>query len=257
MGDMSAIQAKLVTNDRLQTAEDYTFLVKEGQEHTLLTFDDDTELGTLSLHLAKTIRSIAGSIRIQCDALANTQSLHDIIGRAAKAGDAILRVNINVYGPRKDSEDVGQQLSKSKIYLQRPDKQRPEMLYENPHVLDLGETYNLGADNVPFDRGDGVRPTSDAAGFRNTVSEVYASLKRGTHLRRLEGNGRLKTSLLPCVLCTLMWTDEVERTDNELSHQQEALDFLVQREVGPVPPEFSLWKPIESNGQSLSGFNLA
>lgn len=34
-------------------------------------------------------------------------------------------------------------------------------------------------------------------------------------------------------------------------HQKKALDFLVQREVGPVPSEFALWRPVEIDGQKL------
>ena len=33
-----------------------------------------------------------------------------------------------------------------------------------------------------------------------------------------------------------------------LRHQEEALWYLMQRECGPVPPEFSLWRPVESDG---------
>lgn len=28
-------------------------------------------------------------------------------------------------------------------------------------------------------------------------------------------------------------------------HQEEALDFMLQRENGPIPPVFSLWKPLD------------
>jgi hypothetical protein len=34
-------------------------------------------------------------------------------------------------------------------------------------------------------------------------------------------------------------------------HQQEALDFMTQRETGPVLPEFRLWQSTESDGQVL------
>lgn len=33
-----------------------------------------------------------------------------------------------------------------------------------------------------------------------------------------------------------------------LRHQQEALWYLMQRECGPVSPEFSLWRRVESDG---------
>jgi SWI/SNF-related matrix-associated actin-dependent regulator of chromatin subfamily A3 len=33
------------------------------------------------------------------------------------------------------------------------------------------------------------------------------------------------------------------------SHQKEALDFMLQREDGPVPPEFRLWKAVEGDSE--------
>ena len=39
-------------------------------------------------------------------------------------------------------------------------------------------------------------------------------------------------------------------TDNTYSHQKEALDFMIQRESGPIPPEFSLWHPVESDNHT-------
>jgi SWI/SNF-related matrix-associated actin-dependent regulator of chromatin subfamily A3 len=32
-------------------------------------------------------------------------------------------------------------------------------------------------------------------------------------------------------------------------HQQEALDFMIQREKGPLPPEFCLWKPMVGDNE--------
>jgi hypothetical protein len=32
-------------------------------------------------------------------------------------------------------------------------------------------------------------------------------------------------------------------------HQKEALDFMSQREDGPIPEEFRLWKPDHIDGQ--------
>jgi hypothetical protein len=31
-------------------------------------------------------------------------------------------------------------------------------------------------------------------------------------------------------------------------HQKEALGYMMQRESGPVPSEFCLWKPVEDDG---------
>jgi SWI/SNF-related matrix-associated actin-dependent regulator of chromatin subfamily A3 len=33
-------------------------------------------------------------------------------------------------------------------------------------------------------------------------------------------------------------------------HQKEALDFMAQREIGPVPSEYSLWSASENQAQT-------
>jgi hypothetical protein len=36
---------------------------------------------------------------------------------------------------------------------------------------------------------------------------------------------------------------------HECSHQKTALEFMTQRENGPIPERYQLWKPIEREGQ--------
>jgi SWI/SNF-related matrix-associated actin-dependent regulator of chromatin subfamily A3 len=40
-------------------------------------------------------------------------------------------------------------------------------------------------------------------------------------------------------------------TNPDNRHQQEALDFMIQREQGPIPAEFSLWQPVLIEGKEL------
>lgn len=41
-----------------------------------------------------------------------------------------------------------------------------------------------------------------------------------------------------------------------LRHQKEALDFISQREFGPVPAQFSLWKDITEHGDAIQGLYI-
>jgi len=34
-----------------------------------------------------------------------------------------------------------------------------------------------------------------------------------------------------------------------ISHQKEALEFMLQREQGPIPEAYQLWKPYDIEGQ--------
>ena len=138
-------------------------------------------------------------------------------------------MKINVYGSDKVKEEVGQHLSKSKAFLQHPDYPRAGTKYANPHVLALPD---LALPSVIIQRenvDEHLHKGGIGDNFQQAVADVYATLKRGTHLKRLEGDHRLKTALLP--------------------HQKEGLDFMMQRETGPVLQEFSLWRSVESNGR--------
>lgn len=43
-------------------------------------------------------------------------------------------------------------------------------------------------------------------------------------------------------------------TQSLFRHQKEALDFISQREFGPVPTRFSLWKAVSENGDRIPWF---
>lgn len=202
MGDMSTIQNRLNEYSQPQRAISYIFSLRTSEEQTFLTFEDGTEVGTLNVHISKAIASLMATSKTQFDAVANVQSLYEMINRAKKAGDAVLRVDINVYGLSKESKGVGRLLSKTKVYLQRPDQQRPNSVYANPQVLDLGDSLALDEDIAFDDSSRDDKQSKNIDSFDKTVSDVYASLKRSDRLKILEGRGQLKTDLLPYVTST-------------------------------------------------------
>jgi SWI/SNF-related matrix-associated actin-dependent regulator of chromatin subfamily A3 len=78
-----------------------------------------------------------------------------------------------------------------------------------------------------------VRAPEPSQDFETAVGNIYKNLKRGAHLRRMQAGASLHTDLLP--------------------HQQEALDFMTQRETGPVSDIFSLWRQVDPD-QEESGY---
>ncbi|OCL04222.1 hypothetical protein AOQ84DRAFT_346502 [Glonium stellatum] len=229
VGTMLDVDAKLNIGDKSQFPGYYSFGIKKSSGQVLLIFPDGTDFGVLNTHIAKAVEDVMERPSVRFEALARITMLRETIGRATRASDAVARVNINVYGSRDNSKDVGCRLSAHKVYLQRPEQQRPGSIYDNPHVLKLPEIQNSSLEYRLDDTKDTVSRSDRTDNFGKTISDLYASLKRGTRLKRVEGDNRLKTVLLP--------------------HQQEALDFMTQRETGPIPPEFCLWKPFESDGQ--------
>jgi SWI/SNF-related matrix-associated actin-dependent regulator of chromatin subfamily A3 len=160
--------------------------------------------------------------------LVDLVNLRDVLNTAKTAKDTIFRVNINVYGSRNVQKEVGEHLSESKAFLQHPDHPRAGITYDNPHVLALPDILLPKTLAHVKDVHEPTLKSGPQDNFQEAVAHVLKSLKRSSHLQSLDGDQRLKTILLP--------------------HQKEGLDFMIQRETGPVPSEFSLWQPAEANG---------
>lgn len=195
----------------------------------LVTFEDGQVLGEVNEKLEDALSRFAE--RRSCldfEVFAPVRAVRETIARAEKEKDAIVRVQISMYGPRKMKQEVGQELSQHKIYLQSPDYVRAGVEYDNPHVLKLSNRLYSNA-NVKIIAGESPPEKSANELLEETIAEVYSSLTRNQHLQGLEGDERLKTSLLP--------------------HQKTALDFMTQRENGPIPEAYRLWVPTVLDGQ--------
>src|SRR5277367_2475864 len=137
MGDMSEVQSKLNSEIMSQAAGHWSFGITKDTSQLYLIFRDGTRLGLLNAHTTKALDSITDLPSVQLEALVDLVALRETMCRAIKASDATIRVNINVYGAREARKEVGDRLSKSKIYLQHPDQKRGASIYDNPHVLQL------------------------------------------------------------------------------------------------------------------------
>ncbi|KAF2630454.1 hypothetical protein BU25DRAFT_335088 [Macroventuria anomochaeta] len=200
----------------------------ETQYHVV--FPDGTALGEMNLQLEEALNSILEQqYSLEFEVFAPTRAIRETISKATKEKDAISRVQVNVYGTRAASKAVGRELSQRKIYLQRPECVRNGAVYNNPHFLKLGD--HEATVSVPT--SDVVEPIVEKITgqvVKEAITNVYCALTRGQNLVALEGDRRLRTPLL--------------------SHQKRALDFMSQRENGPIPSEYLLWKFEETEGQS-------
>jgi SWI/SNF-related matrix-associated actin-dependent regulator of chromatin subfamily A3 len=196
---MSQVDRKLTTGNESQNASHYVFKIRKSGAQLLLAFPDSSEFGLLNTHTSQALEDLVEHPSIQFEALAQIVTLRETIGRVAKASEAIARVNINVYGSPDDSKHVGRHLSTKKVYLQRPDQLRPGSVYDNPHFLRVPGIQESTIYHKLEERSTGASRSGidDIERFQKTVSDVYASLKRGSGLKRLEGDNRLKTRLLP------------------------------------------------------------
>jgi hypothetical protein len=162
----------------------------------LVAFPDDTVIGEINAQLEKALTSIAEQgYQLDFEVFAPIRAIQETLGRATKEKEAIVRVQINVYGPQAIAHDIGKELSQHKIYLQRPVHVRNGAMYQNPHVLTLtGFQCSSAEVSVPLQETMSEKTTTKD--LKSVINDVYSSLTRGQNLSGLEGDDRLNTSLL-------------------------------------------------------------
>ncbi|RYO13126.1 hypothetical protein AA0113_g12318 [Alternaria arborescens] len=194
----------------------------------LVAFSDGAVVGEVNAQLDKALTSIAEQgYELDLEVFAPTRAIQDIIGRARREKEAVIRVQVNVYGPPAAANEIGRELSQHKLYLQRPAYVKDGVRYSNPHMLTLPEFENSMTVIRPL-LEEPVPEKPSLQTFKNTIQDVYSSLTRDRDLSGLEGDERLDTTLL--------------------LHQKTALAFMMQREDGPIPEKYALWKAIEEEG---------
>jgi SWI/SNF-related matrix-associated actin-dependent regulator of chromatin subfamily A3 len=196
MGDMSEVQSKLNSEITSQAAGHWSFGITKDTSQLYLKFRDGTQLGLLNAHTTEALDGVTDLPSVQLEALVDLIALRETMCRATKASDATIRVNINVYGTREARKEVGDRLSRGKVYLQHPDQQRGTSIYDNPHVLQLPGIKTSNQNLKPDGVVESASKADKAEQFKNAVSNVYASLKRSSHLKRMAGDNRLRTPLL-------------------------------------------------------------
>ncbi|OHE92071.1 SNF2 family domain-containing protein [Colletotrichum orchidophilum] len=234
IGDMAVIDTKLRESSQAsapgRTAYQ-RFTLSEQQEHVLLVFKDDaTEFGYLRSGPGKVLsRLLSQDAHVDFEPIAPTNALRETIARAKKPVEAMVKVDVNVYGPRAAARTVGAKLSEGKLWLQKSDHARQALCYENPHVLKIQGGEELQEGDISSVNGGvpaGRQPREER--LRRMMMEVYDSTERRQFNREL-GDKRLKNDLL--------------------DHQQEALAFMLERESGDIPLSYRLWNPVTVEGQ--------
>jgi SWI/SNF-related matrix-associated actin-dependent regulator of chromatin subfamily A3 len=198
---MLEVDSKLKASNKTLAKEHCTFKVEnattDSGTEVVLKFQDNIDFGHLNIHASKALKGLIGRPSLQIDAIGAIQTICETIGRATKQADATVRVDMYMYGLRKDAEYIGQHLSGNKVFLQRPDRQRPNTSYENPQELKCPDIQLSATDYQMNVANQRLLSSQDAESFGKTISDVYASLKRGTNLGKVEGDRRLVTKLLP------------------------------------------------------------
>ena len=193
---MIDIDSKLRASLNLRADGSYNFDIKKSHTQIALIFSDDTMFGVLNDHASKALENLVQQYNLQIEAIGSIQLIREILGRVTKASDAVIHVNLNIYGPKQSSLEVGSHLARLNLYLQRPDVLKVGSTYKNPHTLAFPDFQISNFDNQ-FEVGKNRAPNlDDARRFEETISNVYSSLTRGTNLTKVGGDRRLKRTLL-------------------------------------------------------------
>ena len=87
---------------------------------------------------------------VEFEGIAETGFLGDVVSRFRKASDALVPIDINVYGPRGDvATYVGRTLSRNRLYLQTPEASRSSVPYENPQKISFSGKNDGGSSSRP------------------------------------------------------------------------------------------------------------
>ena len=197
---MATIDAKLAVSNNRDVSNLYQrFNLTEHPEHTLLTFkdEDNTEFGYLRPNITRAIGSLLKDSSLEFEAVSPSLDLRETIGRAKKAADAMVKVDINIYGPRSAAASTGAVLSSNRQWLQKPDHARRGYAYDNPHFLAFPgmEHIEEAAQRDVVSGGPGTkRPRGEQ--LRHLMSSVYGSLSRGRDLERVQGGNQVTRKLL-------------------------------------------------------------
>ncbi|KEF62318.1 uncharacterized protein A1O9_00290 [Exophiala aquamarina CBS 119918] len=187
---------------------------------------DGTRLAQLNMHLYEALQDHVKSQTIRLEALIHKRKIFEDIAAATRERNAHTSLNINVYGSSSEHERIGRALSNERVWLQRPDWLNPNTTYDNPHTLKL----ESNDDQVDLEIAPEDEEPSADTNFQQSVNEMYSMLTRDLHLKGISGDARLRSALF--------------------AHQEKALDFMIQRESGPIPEGFKLWEPASQDSET-------
>ncbi|KAJ4313267.1 hypothetical protein N0V84_009495 [Fusarium piperis] len=200
-GNMSTVDERLkACRDRYQR-----FTLKEQKdhrEHAFLCFSDDLAFGHLRSGIGKALLSLMLEPNVEFEPIGETAKLREIIERAGKPGDAIVKVNIDVYGPRSSAGKVGKRLSDAKLWLQRSDTSQimnPGIEYHNPHFLSIkirGSEAEVVQHSQPVVNNAVARKQTREEQLRKMMEEVYKTAGSSRDVDRANGGDRVTQNLL-------------------------------------------------------------
>lgn len=142
--------------------------IREQQTRLHISRDFDTwaiyssanvRLGVINRRIAVNLASLPVGDKLDYEAFMERSKLEETIESYLKGNKKVqFDIVLNITGPVSISEAVGQQLSKFRLFLQRPYQLPEGTTYDNPQYLALDDTLQDGLED---DEGEGEASTID------------------------------------------------------------------------------------------------
>jgi SWI/SNF-related matrix-associated actin-dependent regulator of chromatin subfamily A3 len=167
------------------------------------------KIGFLRIEPAKVITKLLSKPGVEFEPRGRTSKLKDDIGHAYNSATSVIKVDIDVYGPRSLASAVGDDLSDGKLWLQRPRHEQDDKSYENPHVFTI-KIGGVRLDPVQIvqqrRQADFAKREQREDQLKKMVDEVYKRVNESRNLEMVEDVEGVSRDLLRCVI--LLFCDE-------------------------------------------------
>jgi SNF2 family DNA or RNA helicase len=136
----------------------------------------------------------------------------------------MIHLLIDIFGSRETVRAIGTEFSKERFYLQHPHSFQPPMEYENPHLFRpkncQDKSGGFDQNGFVFNLPGPTRDTPEDEKKASAIEQILQARIQSDKIHELEADSRVETKLL--------------------SHQKQALHFILQRESNSE--NLSLWK---------------
>lgn len=211
-----------------------------------MSLHDAVSFGCLNQKISQALKRLKALPEIEFEGIVSRASLEKAGAAWKKSGRSTsLLVDVNVYGPSTTevAKSAGRILSNARLFLQSPSSVSRLATYDNPQSLKLPDLSHMHITHTPSPSL--VAPVShdgkDTSHF--DLESILDNIPQSKVLREVSTSWRIRTALKKYVLITVE-----HRLLTMRSYQREAVDFLVRRETGDLPPSLSLWKPFSLPG---------
>ncbi len=172
------------------------FTLEIRPQHVMLLFLDGTDFGFFRGNLTNPLHPLLSRPRLKLEGVAKTRDLIHRIGETGTSRDAIVLVSINLYGPRAEADEVGEALSRDKLWLQRPAFLPSQFSYHNPQFLHLPDLERTAVtEQIPNEESTS-KPIDTGERLEQLMIDVQESTQRRKEQGRVTVNHGLKTKLL-------------------------------------------------------------